>query len=153
MASFTIRGQGTWIAVAGIAICFAFLFVSVSLLTNVAGQTHPCENGVTVLNPSANPGLVADCKHLLGMKDQLEGTYDLRWRSSASISSWFGVTTGGTPTRVQRIEINNAQVNGRLPKRLQNLDGLRTFNLQNSSFTGTIPKELGKLPNLRRLDL
>lgn len=155
MDSLTFRGAGRWAAVAAVVVFLAALFISGRLLIDVAGQSqrHVCENGVAVFDRENNPGLVEDCKHLLGMKEILEGTGNLNWRSSASITTWQGIVTGGDPTRVQEIHIDNVRYNGTLPARLKNLDGLRKINLAGSSFTGTIPKELGELSNLTRLQL
>ena len=34
-----------------------------------------CDSGTAVTNPTSNSGLVADCKTLLGLKDELAGTW------------------------------------------------------------------------------
>ncbi len=53
--------------------------------TNAATATvevavfDPCDAGVVVANPTANPGLVSDCKTLLGLKSTLAGDAALNW--------------------------------------------------------------------------
>ncbi len=75
------------------------------------GQTTPftpaqpppapvCTNGTVFSDPASKRELVQDCEALLAAKDGLRGTATLNWSSSTALSSWTGVTTGGTPTRV-----------------------------------------------------
>ena len=73
----------------------------------------PCENGTAVPNPSANPGLVFDCRTLLELKSTLAGSATLNWSGSTAITSWDGILVGGTPQRVNRVSLKNKQLNGR----------------------------------------
>ncbi len=59
-----------------------------------------CTNGTAVTTPNDNRGLVQDCETLLAAKDGLRGTATLDWATSTAVSSWEGITTGGTPSRV-----------------------------------------------------
>ena len=60
----------------------------------------PCGNGTVVPNPGDNLGLVFDCRILLMLKGTLAGTATLNWNGTTAFTSWEGVTTGGTPSRV-----------------------------------------------------
>ena len=101
--------------------------------------------------PRTPPELLADCTALLAMRDVLAGDARLDWRQSASIFSWKGVELEGNPFRVTRLRLNDLGLNGRIPPRLGELDGLVILNLARNRLAGPIPPELGKLRNLRRL--
>ena len=77
----------------------------------------PC--GLAVPNHSTNPGLVQDCETLLGLKDELQGTGTLNWGVDTAIGSWDGVTTGGTPSRVTKLEVDDQDLTGSIPAGLQ----------------------------------
>ena len=62
--------------------------------------TETCDSGTAAPNPTANHGLVADCKALLGLQSALEGTGTLNWTPATAMTSWDGVSLGGTPRRV-----------------------------------------------------
>ena len=64
-----------------------------------------CTNGTVFANPGANRELVKDCEALLAAKDSLRGTATLNWSTGTAMSSWTGVTTGGTPTRVTGLSL------------------------------------------------
>ncbi|MCY3957191.1 MAG: hypothetical protein OXG65_02750 [Chloroflexi bacterium] len=59
----------------------------------------PCANGTVIPNPGANRELVTDCQTLLAARDTLRGTATLNWATGTALTSWTGITTGGTPTR------------------------------------------------------
>ena len=46
--------------------------------TALAQDDYGCTSGQAVPNPENNPGLVADCETLLGLKDALRGTAPAR---------------------------------------------------------------------------
>ncbi len=75
------------------------------------------------------------------------------WRFEKPISSWQGVTVGGSPPRVVSLDLEKIGLNGRIPKELSKLDRLVALNLGHNLLTGSIPPELGKLSNLRKLSL
>ena len=56
--------------------------------SSVAARVELCEGGTPVPDAVNNPGLVADCTTLLGLKDTLRGTAMLNWSASAAISDW-----------------------------------------------------------------
>ena len=115
-------------------------------------ETPDCSRGA-VANPSANPDLVAGCETLLGLKDMLRGTATLDWNATSSISTWEGVTTGGAPGRVTRLELANEGLDGSIPSELGRLSGLTHLDLSGNSLTGEIPVELGSPSNLAVLRL
>ena len=115
-------------------------------------ETPDCSQGA-VANPSANPDLVTDCEALLELKNTLRGTATLNWNATSTISTWDGVTTGGTPSRVTRLELANEGLDGSIPGDLGRLSGLTHLDLSRNSLTGEIPGGLGSLSNLAVLRL
>ena len=49
------------------------------------------------------------------MKDELAGTATLNWIMDRAITSWDGVTVGGTPNRVTELDLVNETLTGVLP--------------------------------------
>ncbi len=128
-----------------------------------ATPTQPCENGTAVASPAANPGLVADCALLLAAKDTLRGTETLNWSADRAITSWEGISVGGSPRRVTRLFLDrnsSARLYGRritltgtIPAALGGLSKLQGLTLTRHELTGTIPAELGSLSELTDLQL
>ena len=118
----------------------------------------PCETERVVGRGAARP-LIADCKLLLKIKDELRGTASLDWGGSTAIGSWRGVTVSGG--RVTGLSITGAagrlvsdtRLKGRIPARLAGLDGLTTLYLVGHRFSGGVPAELGRLTGLTGLTL
>ena len=111
-----------------------------------------------------NPGLVSDCDTLLAVRDTLAGTGSLNWSANVPIGNWDGITVGGTPQRVTRLELRVrgvTRVTGTIPAELGNLPNLEVLSIygastsddQPISLTGKIPAELRKLTNLKELTL
>ena len=114
--------------------------------------TGPCASGGAV--PTNNPGLVSDCEALMEARDLLtRDTRQLNWSESTVISSWDGVTLGGTPQRVTKLNLHNKSLNGTVPTQLSRLTNLEVLHLTFTELTGPIPRELGNLTNLTQLDL
>ena len=103
--------------------------------------------------PNANRGLVQDCETLLAAKDTLRGTATLDWATGTAVSSWEGITTGGTPSRVTELDLPSESLTGSIPAGLGQLFALTTLDLSNNQLTGDIPRELGWLTNLTELRL
>ena len=76
--------------------------------------------------PSANPGLVADCRVLLEAKEQLGGT--LSWSAQIPMSQWEGVTLGGNPSRVTKLILDQEGLRGSIPVNLGALSRLTHLN-------------------------
>ena len=131
------------------------------LLTNIGVYSHPdgppsapppaC--GQAVPGDQYNPGLMLDCQYLLGGKDALRGTGTLNWDTGTAIGSWDGVTTGGTPTRVTKVELDDEDLTGTIPTELGSLSELTHLDLSDNSLTGDIPRKLGRLDNLEEVRL
>ena len=114
---------------------------------------YACAGGTAVTNPAVNRGLVHDCQALLSAKDALRGTASLNWAAGTAISSWTGVTTGGTPSRITGLALASQSLDGSIPADLGNLFELTSLDLGSNSLTGAIPHELGWLFNLGTLKL
>ena len=133
--------------------------------TNVGAYDHPdgppsqpparytCDNDTTVTDPGTNRGLVRDCDALLEVKDTLQGTANLDWSANTAVTGWEGITTGGTPSRVTKVELPNESLSGSIPAELGNLFELTHLDLSRNSLTGDIPSELGLLENLEEIRL
>ena len=104
-------------------------------------------------DPAANRELVKDCESLLAAKDTLRGSAALNWSTGTALSSWTGVTTGGTPTRVTGLSLASTSMTGSIPPEIGHLLDLTTLNLKSNSLTGDIPSELGWLDHLTELRL
>jgi gliding motility-associated-like protein len=81
------------------------------------------------------------------------------WNTTASIDTWFGVTTNasGCVTSIDLNASNNFaganNLTGTLPEELGNLESLEVLDLFNGNLTGTIPTSLTRLTNLKNLNL
>ncbi len=109
--------------------------------------------GLAVPGDDYNPDLMLDCRALLVAKDELRGTGTLNWDTGTLISSWDGVTTGGTPTRVTKVELDDEDLTGSIPADMGSLSELTHLDLSDNSLTGDIPRELGHLDNLEEVRL
>ena len=136
--------------------------------TNAAGQqtwsawqryndidTASCHTAMAVPDAASNPGLLSDCRTLLGLRDALQGNAARRldWSVARPVADWDGITVAGTPPRVVSLDLDNRRLTGALPPALGRLDALQTLGLPDNSLYGTIPPELGNLANLEILDL
>ena len=111
-----------------------------------------CSNGAVA--DATNLGLLDDCEALLEARDTLDGTGTLNWSETTPISQWDGVSLGGTPRRVTRLDLAGKGLGGTIPSVLGRLSMLTHLNLRsNDGLTGEIPSELGYLSNLRVLNL
>ena len=145
--------------------------------------THSgCSAGTIVPNPKANPDLVKDCHTLFDIQTTLSYTATHGWNEDHPIMDWDGITVGGNPPRVHKLELRGAGLTGTIPQMINNLTSLKELNLGespsqiegltglippaladlkelevldlcNNYLSGNIPEELGNLPNLRRLNL
>ena len=97
--------------------------------------------------------LLADCEALLDGKDTLRGTGTLNWATGTALGSWDGITVGGMPQRITKVELASESLAGSIPVGLGGLTGLTHLDLSSNSLTGSIPMELGLLHNLVSLKL
>ena len=117
-----------------------------------------CSSEDIIPPQSANPALRADCLTLLDIKGDLAKKDIFNWGSSASMSAWDGVTLGGVPMRVTKLdlsgyEVDGSKVDGVIPSKLGDLSRLEILELNNNALTGGIPISLGKLSHLTQLRL
>ena len=115
-----------------------------------------CTNGTAVPRPADNPGLVEDCVALLTAEITLAGSAILNWDADIPMTEWEGVRIGGTPGRVQALELRGRDLTGQIPAELGDLSELRSLVLSGNyltGLTGAIPGALGALTNLERLSL
>ena len=85
-----------------------------------------CTNGIAIADPVENPGLVADCAILLGVRDRLAREATLNWGAQLSIEEWEGVSvdTGRTPPRVTEVQLDGRGLTGEVPAGLGELTAL-----------------------------
>ena len=122
-----------------------------------APNVGACSTGravtAVVADPAANPGLVSDCEVLLAVEDFLQGSGTLNWSVDLSMHDWQGVTLGGSPERVIRLDHSGEEVAGPIPSSLDRLTGLQALDLSDNNLTGTIPHRIGNLTGLETLNL
>ena len=104
-------------------------------------------------DPADNPSLVADCVALLTAKRAFVSEEPLKWEPGRPITEWEGVTIGGTPKRVQGLDLGGRGLAGSIPPKLSDLSALRELSLASNRLFGSIPPELGDLRALRSLRL
>ena len=93
--------------------------VTVTVAVTGAG----CANGTVITTPLSQEDLVRDCRVLLAALEGLEGDSDteiegggtLNWSGSTALAQWEGVTTGGTPSRVTRLNLSSKSLGGDHP--------------------------------------
>ncbi len=110
-----------------------------------------CSAGIVVPEPEANPGLVKDCRTLVGIWNYY-GWDELAWDTSAPITEWEGVVVGGSPPRVRELRLP-ARVSSHeitlIPPELSNLAELRVLDFNDNFLGEQIPAELANLTELR----
>ena len=118
-----------------------------------------CSNGTFVAEPDAEPGLVADCRALVSIRNH--------WTrqtvpTDAGILTWgTGDTAPITAWRSIRIEDQRVislwtsfnGLRGAIPAEIGQLTHLTGINLQFNELTGAIPAEIGQLTKLELLFL
>ena len=101
-----------------------------------------------------NLGLAWDCQTLLEIRDELAGTTELDWwRANRPITEWSGVVVGGSPRRVEWLQLSGRGMDGRIRPELSKLTGLVLLDLSDNSLVGGIPNQLSRLTELRWLDV
>ncbi len=107
-----------------------------------------CESGPAVPNPSVNSRLVDDCARLLALRDTLSETGTLNWTPGTAMTSWTGVTVGGSPRRVTKLHLANNGLTGQVSGLIGELTGLTELRLNGNKLTGRLPSKLGQLTRL-----
>ena len=126
--------------------------ITANSTTDPQQVTSACASGSAVPNAADNPGLAADCDTLLAARDTLARTGTLNWSANVPIVNWDGITVGGTPRRVTKLDIST-ELTGTIPPELGNLANLESLYLWSTQLSGEIPSELGNLTNLTLLVL
>ena len=120
-------------------------------------DVETCSKGIIVPDPEENPGLVEDCRTLLGMRDQLAGSGTLTWSSDTRMSRWLRVGVSGEPLRVRTLHISDftlqGELYGQVPPEIGNLAGLRELTIDMTHLNGRLPPEIGRLANLESLEI
>ena len=123
----------------------------ITVTITVTDVTFGCATEGAVTD-TTNRGLVSDCEALREARDKLEdGGARLNWTESTPIDQWQGISLGGSPTRVTRVDFRAAGLAGTVAAELGQLPMLRELNLRDNELTGTIPASLGRLTNLEKL--
>ena len=121
---------------------------------SVTAQTSSCTNGVAVLDPANNPGLVSDCEALLAARDTLAGPGgSLDWSTDTNIEHWHGIWVDDDLNRVTVVFLSHSDLGGTIPSSLGSLSSLERLDLASNQLTGEVPAELGRLVNLVELHL
>ena len=128
-------------------------FVIVLLLAAGSPPLQACDGGTAVPDPESNPGLVADCKVLLEIRDKLATTASLNWDTGFAVTDWEGINVSGSPGRVSRLYLIEPALTGTIPPELGQLSQLIVLYLQYNQLAGPIPAELGQLSQLQELYL
>ena len=126
-------------------------FVIVLLLAAGSPPLQACDGGTAVPDPESNPGLVADCKVLLEIRDKLDGPGPSTWDTGLAITEWEGINVSGSPSRVTILDVVGNGLTGEIPAEIGRLTQLRELYLARNQLTGEIPTELGRLSQLLRL--
>ena len=134
-----------------VALTLAAAVLAFAQPAHAQSGTGPCATGGPIPNPQSNPGLVSDCETLLAVRDTLAGTATLNWSENTHIGQWDGVTLDGSPIRVTRLLIWDAELSGTIPAELSRLSELQELSLVGNELTGEIPAELGRLVRLEWL--
>ena len=126
-----------------------------------------CGDGTYVVSPSSNPGLVGDCRVLIGFanyqaqNDSLSDDHAVQlwgFESQQRIDDWQGISVSGLQSRVTSIQLRGSEdpptgLIGPIPPTLATLTGLTVLDLAYNQLSGPIPRELGQLINLSNLFL
>ena len=110
---------------------------------------------LTIAVPPDNSGLLADREHLLALKRALLGleTGPLNWSAGTRITTWDGVTAGGTPLRVTKLDLSDRDLVGAITGWLGELTELTELRLDGNRLNETIPSKLSRLTKLTHLYL
>lgn len=104
---------------------------------------------ITIAVPRGNPELLEERERLLALRDVLEGGGTaLDWNVATPTASWEGVTLGGVPPRVTRLELSDRGLNGEIWGYLGDLAELTELRLDGNALTGRIPSVMSMLSKL-----
>ena len=118
---------------------------------STSGRYRYGDTATTV--PRGNPGLLEDREHLLALRDVFRAEPPLDWEAATPTSHWEGVTLGGTPPRVQGLNLSNRGLAGEIWGYLGDLTELRYLSLDGNVLTGMLPSKMQFLNQLQLLQL
>ena len=84
---------------------------------DAADDARRCADGHVVPDADENPGLVSDCRALLGIREALAGDEVLYWSAGSPIQEWPGIAVvEGSPPRVHTlVSVPGVQLTGTIP--------------------------------------
>ncbi len=100
--------------------------------------------------PTSQPYSSGAC-HYGGVSQRTGHPWD--WSVNRPIASWGGITLGGNPLRVQRVDLGCRKISGTLSTAFAWMDDLRRLEMDRGPMDGTIPQDLEYLTHLEFLDL
>ena len=115
--------------------------------------TLPCDAGLAVPNPDANPELVADCETLLRVQERFGYPVGLTWNPWWPVTQWTGVTVAGTPQRVTKLNLTKRGLHGELSGLIGALTALTELRLDFNRLTGIVPSKLQQLTGLTHFSM
>jgi len=140
--------------------------VTVPESARAAIDANGCSDGGFVDDPSASPGLVADCRALVGFANSLiesglimDDSAIRQWGAEGrrKIAGWPGIGVADVADvdggRINRINLSFSGIKGVLPATLGDLDALTSLDLGGNELSGPIPAGFGNLARLRILDV
>ena len=113
-------------------------------------DVEACSKGLVVPNPEGNPGLVEDCRTLLGMRDKIVGSGSgiIPWGSDTPITEWGWMEVSGEPLRLRALYISEVsgarKLYGQIPPEIGKLSELRNLTIAYTHINGRIPREIGR---------
>ena len=115
--------------------------------------TLPCDAGLAVRDPDANPELVADCETLLRVQERFGYPVGLTWNPWWPVTQWTGVTVAGTPQRVTKLNLTRRGLHGELSGLIRDLTALTELRLDFNRLTGIVPSKLQQLTGLTHFSM
>lgn len=125
----------------------------------IADDAQPANNtfSSSFLLSVSDAQLIADRRSdslaLVAIYDSLSGgqwANSTNWKST-KLEFWYGVTI--KDFRVQKVELNNNNLSGKLPPEIKDLTNVDTLNLGNNTVWGNIPSAILEMESLQLLDL
>ena len=85
----------------------------IKVIITVTEVKFDCSSGTAVADADGQPDLVADCDvRCWSPRNQLAGSAALNWSADTPIAEWDGVSLGGTPLRVTRLNLEHKSLSG-----------------------------------------
>ena len=139
------------LAVSAISLAAMANGTSVGAQADFSPPMYPaqCADGTYVSDPESSPGLVADCKALVAVRNHFmnnPSNYGTDWNTP-----WRGVTI--RDGRAVALDHAGSELSGAIPPELGDLAALEYLHLGDNQLTGAIPPQLGGLTSLNHVYL